>query len=251
MGAFANALPFWYQLVSAIILGAIWGSFVAALCSRWPNGESITNGRSRCDHCDTQLAAADLVPIFSYAWLRGKCRYCAQPIGGSALYIEIAAAVIGAISALGLDGYQAFAAAVFGWLLLPLGVLDYQRLWLPNRLVLLLALAGALMGPPLMPELSWVDRVAGGLFGYLALEGARQAFKSLRKKEGMGGGDPKLFGALGIWMGWQALPYMLLLSCVIGFAWVLLSTKTDRIGATHLPFGSFLCAAAFALCFWI
>jgi leader peptidase (prepilin peptidase) / N-methyltransferase len=223
-------LPFWYQLASAIILGTIWGSFVAALCSRWPNGESIMKGRSRCDHCGTQLAAADLVPIFSYAWLRGKCRYCKQPIGGSALYIEIAAALIGAISAMGLDGFQAFAAAVFGWLLLPLGVLDYQRLWLPNRLVLLLAFGGVLIAP---------------------LEGARHAFKALRKKEGMGGGDPKLFGALGIWMGWQALPYLLMLSCVVGFAWVLFSTKTERTGTTQLPFGIFLCVSAFALCFSI
>lgn len=208
-------------------------------------------GRSRCDHCGTQLAAADLVPIFSYAWLRGKCRYCKQPIGGSALCIEIAAALIGAISAMGLDGFQAFAAAVFGWLLLPLGVLDYQRLWLPNRLVLLLAFGGVLIAPLLTPDISWMDRVAGGLFGFLALEGARHAFKALRKKEGMGGGDPKLFGALGIWMGWQALPYLLMLSCVVGFAWVLFSTKTERTGATQLPFGSFLSVSAFALCFSI
>jgi leader peptidase (prepilin peptidase)/N-methyltransferase len=244
-------LPFWYQLASAIILGTIWGSFVAALCSRWPNGESIMKGRSRCDHCGTQLAAADLVPIFSYAWLCGKCRYCKQPIGGSALYIEIAAALIGAVSVMGLDGFQAFAAAVFGWLLLPLGVLDYQRLWLPNRLVLLLAFGGVLIAPLLTPDISWMDRVAGGLFGFLALEGARHAFKALRKKEGMGGGDPKLFGALGIWMGWQALPYLLMLSCVVGFAWVLFSTKTERTGTTQLPFGIFLCVSAFALCFSI
>lgn len=244
-------MPFWYQLASAIILGTIWGSFVAALCSRWPNGESITKGRSRCDHCGTQLAAADLIPIFSYAWLRGKCRYCAQPIGGAALYVEIAAALIGAISVLLLDGYQAFGAAIFGWLLLPLAVLDYQRLWLPNRLVVVLALAGVLVGPLLMSDIGWIDRGSGALFGYLALEGVRRAFKVLRKQEGMGGGDPKLFGALGIWMGWQALPFLLLLSCVTGFAWVLFSASRGNMRAAQLPFGSFLCVSAFALCFSI
>ncbi len=248
--AFLSGLPFWYKLASAILLGAIWGSFVAALCSRWPNGESIIKGRSRCDHCGTELVAADLIPIFSFAWLRGKCRYCAHPIGASALYIEIAAASIGVISVLALDGYQALAAAVFGWLLLPLAVLDYQRLWLPNRLVLALAFTGTLVGPLLTPEIGWMDRVAGGLFGYLALEGVRQAFKTLRKKEGMGGGDPKLFGALGIWMGWQTLPFSLLLSCIIGFAFILTSVMTNKTRSAQLPFGSFLCIAAFALCFW-
>lgn len=168
----------------------------------------------------------------------------------SALYVEIAAALIGAISVLLLDGYQALAAAIFGWLLLPLGVLDYQRLWLPNRLVLALAFTGALVGPLMMPEIGWMDRVAGGLFGYLALEGVRQAFKALRKKEGMGGGDPKLFGALGIWMGWQTLPFVLLLSCIIGFAFVLISMMTNKTRSAQLPFGSFLCISAFALCFW-
>lgn len=232
-------------------MGTIWGSFVAALCSRWPNGESISKGRSRCDHCGTQLAAADLVPIFSFAWLRGKCRYCAQPIGAAALYVEIAAASIGAISVLALNGYQAFAALIFGWLLLPLAVLDYQRLWLPNRLVLVIAVAGALVGPLLTPDISWLDRVLGGLFGYLALESVRRAFKALRKQDGMGGGDPKLFGALGIWIGWQALPFLLLLSCVTGFAWVLVSATRGTMRSAQLPFGNFLCVSAFALCFWV
>jgi leader peptidase (prepilin peptidase)/N-methyltransferase len=118
-------------------------------------------------------------------------------------------------------------------------------------LVLLLAFGGVLIGPLLTPDISWIDRVAGVLFGFLALEGARRAFKALRNKEGMGGGDPKLFGALGIWMGWQALPYLLMLSCLLGFAWVLFSAKIERAGATQLPFGSFLCVAVFALCFSI
>jgi leader peptidase (prepilin peptidase)/N-methyltransferase len=241
------ALPFWYILALAIILGAIWGSFVAALCSRWPRGERISDGRSHCDHCQTTLGAKDLVPILSYLWLRGKCRYCAHHIGAGALYIELSAAAIGLSAVLFLSGGQAVAAAVFGWLLLPLVTLDYQKLWLPNRLVLALALAGVCAGPFLTPEINWPDRILGGVFGFLALEFIRQAFEKLRNVEGMGGGDPKLFGAIGLWLGWQGLPMTLLLATLFGFIYFAVAYALSQSNARQLPFGAYTGMAAFVI----
>jgi leader peptidase (prepilin peptidase)/N-methyltransferase len=247
LGEVQFALPFWYQLISFVILGAIWGSFVAALCSRWPFGEQISNGRSRCDVCQTTLAPKDLVPIFSFALLRGKCRYCRQSIGVGALYTELISAAIGLLAILLVPSESALAMAVFGWLLLPLIILDYQRLWLPNRLVIALAGVGTVGGYFLLPDSIWTDRVIGGVLGFLSLEAIRQGFRKIRSEEGMGGGDPKLFGAIGIWLGWQLLPMTLLLACLIGFVHV---TKAYvRYGALplRLPFGTFLSVAAFLL----
>jgi leader peptidase (prepilin peptidase)/N-methyltransferase len=127
-------------------LGAIWGSFVAALCIRWPIGEQISNGRSRCDACQTTLAPKDLIPIFSFILLRGKCRYCRKSIGVGALYTELISAAIGLLAILLVPSESALAMAVFGWLLLPLVILDYQRLWLPNRFVIALAGVGTVGG---------------------------------------------------------------------------------------------------------
>ena len=241
------ALPFWYQLGLIVVLGAIWGSFVAALCSRWLRGERVSDGRSHCEQCHTTLGAKDLIPIVSYLWLRGKCRYCAHPIGAGALIIELAASAIGLVAVLMLDYGQALSAAVFGWLLLPLVILDQSKLWLPNRLVILLALAGLLAGSFLTPEVTWLDRALGAVIGFLSLEIIRQVFRKLRKIEGMGGGDPKLFAAIGIWLGWQLLPMTLLLACILGFVFVAVNYARTKDRTLQLPFGSFLGIAAYSI----
>ncbi|MCF8471668.1 MAG: prepilin peptidase [Sphingomonadaceae bacterium] len=241
------ALPFWYHVMFAMIFGTIWGSFIAALCSRWPRGERVSDGRSHCDDCQTPLGAKDLVPILSYLWLRGKCRHCGHSIGISVLYIELASAAIGLFAVLFLSGGQALAAAVFGWLLLPLVILDYQKLWLPNQLVLALAIAGVCAGAFLTPEINWLDRILGGIFGFLALEAIRQAFRKMRQVEGMGGGDPKLFGAIGLWLGWQGLPMTLLLATLFGFLCIALAFALSRKSPQQLPFGAYMGMAAFSI----
>jgi leader peptidase (prepilin peptidase)/N-methyltransferase len=137
--------------------------------------------------------------------------------------------------------------AVFGWLLLPLIILDYQRLWLPNRLVIALAGVGTVGGYFLLPDSIWTDRVIGGALAFLSLEAIRQGFRKIRSEEGMGGGDPKLFGAIGIWLGWQLLPMTLLLACLIGFVHVTKAYVRDGALPLRLPLGTFLSVAAFLL----
>ena len=164
-----------------------------------------------------------------------------------ALYIELISAAIGLSAILLVPSEPALAMAVFGWLLLPLIIMDYQRLWLPNRLVIALAGVGTVGGCFLLPDSIWTDRVIGGALGFLSLEAIRQGFRKIRNKEGMGGGDPKLFGAIGIWLGWQLLPMTLLLACLIGFAHVATVYVRDRTLPLRLPFGTFLSVAAFLL----
>lgn len=232
------------------MLGAIWGSFAGALTSRWPKGESIMAGRSVCDSCGKTIAGYDLIPVVSYLALRGRCRDCEQPIGTQILAVEMAAALFGFISVLILPPTQALATALFGWLLLPLAMLDYRHYWLPDGLILLLGVAGLIAGPMLTPDLEWTDRAFGAAAGFLTLETVRLLYKRCRARDGMGAGDPKLFAAIGIWLAWEMLPFVLLLATMIGLSCVV----ARRLSATEqdaaLPLGTYLAAASLLLC-WI
>jgi leader peptidase (prepilin peptidase) / N-methyltransferase len=236
--------PLWFLFLSLSVLGAIWGSFVAALCGRWPTGESIARGRSRCDHCLQRIAFYDLIPLVSYVLLKGKCRNCNQAIGPRPFATELAGSAIGAIPVLLLPADQAVAAAMFGWLMLPLFLLDHGYLWLPNRLVLPLAVTGFLIGPMLLPAAALEDRFAGLAAGFLSLEIIRRAYKYIRKQDGMGAGDPKLLGALGIWLGWQLLPFVLLGASVVGLI-TAINARVPIPSRPAFPFGSYLCIAAY------
>lgn len=238
-------MPPWFLPLNLALLGAVWGSFIAALCSRWPNGESIGAGRSRCDHCATNIAAYDLIPIVSFILLKGKCRACGKEIGALPLIFEVTAILVGTFPILFLSPIQAVGAAVFGWLLLPLVFLDWRHFWLPDRLLILLAIAGPLAGLLLNPSVTWFDRGVGMAAGFVSLEAIRVGFKRWRGYEGMGAGDPKLFGALGIWVGWQALPMILLGASAIGLVLILVTRTTRTQSPNLLPFGSYLCGAAY------
>jgi leader peptidase (prepilin peptidase) / N-methyltransferase len=240
-------VPFWLLLASLFLLGAIWGSFVSALCSRWPKGESVSTGRSRCDECGQQIAAYDLVPVISFAILKGRCRFCGGKISPVSPVIEMFAATIGILPLLLLPAEQAIAVAIFGWLLLPLIVLDYLYLWLPNRLILILAVAGVFAGLLLSSELTFADRLCGMSVGFILLEAVRYGYKKIRNREGMGAGDPKIFGAIGIWLGWQALPATLLVACAIGLVAAIAQANASRNYRSEFPFGSYLGAAAYVV----
>lgn len=226
------------------MLGAIWGSFAGALCTRWPLGESVAAGRSRCDHCDKTIASFDLIPLLSFAVLKGRCRNCEARISSDVFVIEIAAVIVGILPLFVLPPAQALAAAILGWLLLPVVVLDIRHLWLPDRLTSLLAVAGLLGGPFLMPGTDWIDRIAGGVGGYIVLEIIRRLYRALRHREGMGAGDPKLLGAIGIWLGWQALPLVILFASIIGLLWALIAKIIYKREVNAVAFGAMLGASS-------
>ena len=227
-------------------LGAIFGSFIAALVIRWPAGRSIARGRSACDACGRTLGPAELVPIVSFVAQRGRCRGCGARIDPAHLWIELAALAIGVLGGAVAPGGAGVAGAVFGWLLLALAALDIVAFWLPDRLTALLALAGLASGAAgLMPDLA--DRLIGGIAGYAALAGIALGYKTWRGREGMGGGDPKLMGAIGLWLGWRMLPAVLVIASLIGLGVALVAHLGGRRMArdTALPFGALLGVAAY------
>lgn len=250
MTAALDALPFGAGVGIAALLGLILGSFIATLVLRWPDGRSVL-GRSRCDGCERPLAPFDLVPLVSALAQRGRCRTCGAPIDAFHTQVELASGLIGAVALTILPGTAGWLWALFGWLLLPLALLDARHMWLPDRLNAVLAVAGLLLaGPMLGTRLldRWIGAIAGGgLFALIAL-----AYRRGRGREGMGGGDPKLVAAIGCWLGWQALPLMILLASGTGLAWALFTQgKGDRpLVLRTVPFGVFLAIAAWAAVPW-
>ena len=227
------------------ILGLILGSFIATLVLRWPDGRSV-GGRSACDGCGRGLRAHELVPLVSAAVQRGRCRACGARIAPLHWQVELAALAIGAAAGVVAPWPDALAGAMFGWLLLTLALLDLRHWWLPDTLTGMLAASGITVGLlGLAPAL--IDRAIGGAAGFALLWAVAAGYKRLRGREGLGGGDPKLFAGIGLWLGWQLLPAVLLVASLLGLAVVLVARLTGRaITRTDaLPLGALLAAAAY------
>lgn len=237
-------------LIAGAIIGLIIGSFLATIVVRWPQGESVVSGRSRCDHCHQQLRAVDLIPVVSHILRSGKCAHCGAAIKSDHLVIELGAGLIGGLALYAAPGIAGLLGAILGWLLLTLAALDAKWHWLPDRLTLTLAVTG-LAAAFVVDDPDLLNRLIGGVAGFSVLFVVGWGYHRLRGREGLGGGDPKLLGAIGCWLGWPALPLVILGAAVTGLlAAVTLRMRGQAVAAdTALPFGSFMAIAAFPL--WI
>lgn len=243
LAALPSVLPLAYAVLLAALLGLIAGSFIATLVLRWEGGLSV-GGRSRCDGCDRTLGWLELVPLLGWVRGRGRCRTCGAAINPLHLRAELGAAAIGAAGVLLLPGAGGWLLGLFGWLLLPLALLDARHFWLPDALVAPLAVTGLLLAAPLL-DTTLLDRAIGAAAGGLTLAALRGAFLRLRGRDGMGKGDPKLAAAIGAWLGWHALPLTFLLASAGGIVWAVATQKKNApIADRHVPFGSFLAGAA-------
>jgi leader peptidase (prepilin peptidase)/N-methyltransferase len=225
-------------------LGAIIGSFLGAIVTRWPRGEGVVRGRSRCDSCDRTLGPLELVPLIGALVARGRCRTCGVRIDPIHSFMEAGAALIGGLALWLLPLPAAGLFMTGGWILLTLAVLDARHFWLPDALTLPLAAIGLTVGDWVLPA-PFLDRAIGAGIGYAGLFLLAVSYRRLRGRDGLGLGDAKLLGAIGAWMGWQALPIVLLTASAAGLLWVLfLYLRGRSVDATmRLPLGTFLCMA--------
>lgn len=228
-------------------LGIVAGSFLAALILRWPEGRSVLRGRSACDGCGRTLQPGELLPILSALVQRGKCRSCGAAIDPLHWRMELACGAVGVGAAVMMvSPPQVLGWMLAGWMLLTLAILDARHYWLPDALTLTLTLAGLTIGP-ILTGVAPVDSVIGALAGYGVLMAVALFYRALRGREGLGLGDAKLLGALGAWMGWQALPLLLCLACALGLLWIgarALIRSQNVNAAAMVPLGTFLCLAA-------
>lgn len=151
-----------------------------------------------------------------------------------------------------LGGYLFDAFTPFGYLLFInlciLAIYDWRERRLPNLLTATLALAGCFFIYS-EPFFSPFDHIIGGVVGVLIFPLINAVYRSMRGHDGIGMGDAKLLGALGLWFAWPTLPFVILMgaiSCLV-YALLISVTKKGIDGKTQLPFGSFLCISAWAL----
>ena len=153
---------------------------------------------------------------------------------------------VGIVAGIAAPGAAGVAGAVFGWLLIALAALDLAAFWLPDRLTGALAASG--LGAGLWGiEPSTTDRIIGGIAGFGVLWAIGRGYRMVRHREGLGGGDPKLFGAIGLWLGWRMLPAVLLIACLVGLGVVLFQRLRGRAMARDaaVPLGTLLAIAAY------
>ena len=199
--------------------------------------------RSSCPHCQQPIRAMHNIPVLSYLLLHGRCAHCHTPIAASYPAVELVTALAaGALIwhfGLNLAGISVVVLTCF---LIVLSVIDLRTCLLPDDLTLPLLWLGLLLNlNGLFAPLG--SAVIGAAAGYLALWIIYWLFKLLTGKEGMGQGDFKLLATLGAWLGWQALPFVLLFASCMGaiVGIVLLALKKHRAD-TPIPFGPYLAA---------
>lgn len=239
-------------------LGLIAGSFLGLVSLRLPQGQDIVVRRSHCGACGRTLAPWRLIPLVSWALSRGKCSDCGAAIPLRYPLIELAAAAIGVWAALRFDDPAwALAGGVLGWQLLLLAVVDAEHFWLPDALTLPLFLSGLFAAVALDPAnahsgLQWSligplkTPLIGAAVGFGGLWLLAVLYKRVRGRDGLGGGDPFLLGAVGAWVGWTGLPSVLLWASITGLSLVAAKVVLRRpVAATdRLPFGVFLAVGA-------
>lgn len=267
------SLPTEAWLALAALLGLLVGSFLNVVIHRLPRmlerewqaqcealagrepaqtpAYNLLTPGSACPHCGHKIRWYENIPLLSFAWLRGRCSACGQPIGWRYPIVEAVSALAALLAVWHFGATpQAAAAVVLLWALIALTVIDLDTHLLPDRITQPLVWAGLLVNwQGLFVPLE--DALIGAVAGYLALWLVYHAFKLATGKEGMGYGDFKLLAALGAWLGWQMLPLVILAAsltgAIVGIALIALAGH-DR--ARPIPFGPWLALGGVIALLW-
>ena len=252
------------------VLGACLGSFSSALIHRVPenlpwiwesSSKKNISSRSQCPHCKHELRARNLIPILSWIVQNGRCNYCSKRISSFYPLIECICAVLSVMI------FHVFGISYLTLLLLmalpfliSLFIIDLRHFILPDQLVFIFLGLGILKaftsGWPWGEELGSVVAHSGDLFLYILFSGlifAGTAYflgflttKILGRKS-LGLGDVKFFAAAGVWLGWEMLPFFLIISGVFGV--LVGGAYMKLIGNRMFPFGPALILAFFLIIF--
>jgi leader peptidase (prepilin peptidase)/N-methyltransferase len=221
----------------AAVGGLIVGSFLNVVAYRLPRGESLVHPRSRCPSCATQLRALDNIPVVSWLALRGRCHHCGAPVSARYPLVELTTgALYAAVVATQDDGARIILGLLLVTALVPITLIDLDHRIIPNRItgpaaIVALVVIAALDTDFLLEAV--ISAVAGGGFFFIA---------AVLYPRGMGMGDVKLAGVLGLYLG-RAVAPAILIALVAGV--ILGAAIIARKGAvegrkTAVPFGPFL-----------
>lgn len=227
---------FYLPMIIVFFCGAILGSFALCMAMRWRTGTSLRDP-SRCDNCRELLSWQDLIPLFSWAFLKGRCRQCKTPIPQIYVGIEI---LFGLLCVLLYLKYGfTFQGVLMGLLtinLVIMSLVDLREGLIPNALV------GILGGLALLnssPDPIMIAMILGGIGAVLHYG----SFKT-QGTPGLGWGDVKLMGASGLWLSLDQIPLFLIGAGMLGILTALI------MGRRKVPLGPSLCAALWLCLYW-
>lgn len=260
--------------VIACLLGLCFGSFINCFAWRIVHGESVWHGRSHCATCNHRLGALDLVPVFSWLFLRGKCRYCGEKISVRYLAAEL---VLGAIFVALFLVYgitiQTAVLMILTSILLAVSLVDLESFTIPNGFIIagIVLWAATVWTTTVPPEGfvvgtlfagwlgdGWLAVAADGLAGAFVIAGAVLVFSLLfdaaTGKRSMGGGDIKLLFMTGLFLGLPASLFSLIVACLLGIVFGFVFAKRapvelgegesdEAVPQKAFPFGPAIAAA--------
>jgi leader peptidase (prepilin peptidase)/N-methyltransferase len=240
------------------LFGLLIGSFLNVVIYRLPRMIEETNTpfniawpASHCPSCQHRIHPLDNIPLFSFFWLRRRCRHCHTSISWRYPFIELLTGLVTAFLTyhFGLTLQLPFA-LLLCWAMIALFFIDLETQLLPDCItlpVLWIGLIANLNG--LFVDLP--SAVMGAIGGYLALWSITTLYALLTKKIGMGQGDFKLLALLGAWFGWQQLPILILISSVLGLiVGLLILFYKKQTFQTPLAFGPYLVLAGGIILLW-
>lgn len=257
------------------VLGAVLGSFLNVVIYRLPRAESLLRPPSHCFSCGARLRFWDLIPVLSYLWLRGRCRYCGASFSPRYALVEAASGLL-AVASVQLYGPTLFAGAVFVvcMCLIAIFFIDWDYMIIPDELVALIAGLGLLQdgwaivkhqapllayADPLRIGLGeglrtfyWPSSLIGMLVGAGLLLFLGWIFEKITGKPSMGGGDVKLAGAMGAWLGpgYLFVAYFIFAVVAGAVVGVIAMAVGKRGRRDYIPFGPMLSAAGIAMMLW-
>lgn len=233
--------------VLVFMVGLLMGSFFNVCIYRVPREQSILFPSSHCPSCDKQLTWLDLIPVFSWLLLRAKCRYCKNRISFRYPLVESITGLgfLFFFLKYGLSGSFLTYTILYSILIIATAI-DMEFQIIPNGLVLTGTIAGVILALTGL-SINWKDAVIGMLIGggtYLLVALLSQL---VLKKEGMGGGDIKLMGMIGLMIGWRLTALSILLSIYAGgFIGGLLLLFGIKKRGDAIPYGPFIAMGTIA-----
>ena len=266
----------WLMLITGLVVGSIFGSFLNVCAHRIPMGKSIISPRSLCPNCDQPIPWINNIPFFTWFFQRGRARCCDFKIPIRYIGMEISSAIV-----FGYFFYQfslhndlglTLSGCLLGWILLAVIVIDAENMIIPDRLSMGGALAGVIFsilfpsihgyGMLLVPEgriISGLESVIGLLIGSSLLFWIGVSAEKILGREALGMGDIKLLGCIGAFCGWQATIFVIFggafLGSLVSIPMLLIQSKKRKTSSVvtdekeamvfgrEIPFGPYLALA--------
>jgi leader peptidase (prepilin peptidase)/N-methyltransferase len=232
------------------VLGAMVGSFLNVVIHRVPRGVSVVTGGSHCPQCEKPIRPWDNVPILSWLWLRGRCRACGAPISARYPTVEALTAALFVVTGWWAPSLVALAFMLpFVSAMVVITFIDHDHMIIPDSITIpgmAAGIAAAFLGAAVRPAQAVVGLIVGG-GGLLAVA---VAYRAATGRHGVGGGDIKLLGMVGAFLGPVGAFLTIMVGSVAGTLFACALMLRGRASRTaELPFGTFLAPGAVLVLF--